>query len=77
MTLTMDTSANRSCYKLVVMTDKGFTYSCQPGNGQTSCTITHNSGGQFSDGTSILVEVQKTCGTSLIETAEYSISGHF
>jgi hypothetical protein len=59
------------------MTDKGFTYSCQPASGQPSCTITHDTGGQFSDGASIVVEVQKTCSTSLTETAQYSISGHF
>jgi hypothetical protein len=75
VTLTMTSSTNPSCYKLIVITDK-FSYSCQTSSGG-SCTINQDTGGQFSDGQSILFEVQKVCGTNTIENAAYTVSGHF
>jgi hypothetical protein len=75
-------AASNGCYKLTVMTDLGDTYSAQTdSSGSTpdaaAGSIDHDSGGQFSDGSVVKFEVQKTCGTSVREDVSWTISGHF
>ena len=42
-----------------------------------SCTITHNSGGEFADGTPVDFQISKTCSTSQTESVGYNVVGHF
>jgi hypothetical protein len=73
LTLTVTGSASPTCYKLTVITDK-VTLSCQTGVAGT-CSINQTSN-QYSDGTTILVDVSKTCGTNVTENVPYSVVGH-
>ena len=45
-------------------------------NAEGTASIDQDSGGQFSDNSTIKVEVQKTCSTSVTEAATYTLSGH-
>jgi hypothetical protein len=74
-TLNIMGSAFPTCYKLNVTTDKVM-YSCQT-DATGSCTINHDTGGQFSDGTSVLFEISKTCSTAQTESVGYDVVGHF
>jgi hypothetical protein len=74
VTLQVLGSAQPSCYKLTAITDKN-TYTVQTDTTGLA-QINHDSGGQFSDNTTIDFEVQKTCSTSLSEEVSYSITGH-
>ena len=76
-TLNVMGSAFPTCYKLTVIANQGaITYSCQT-DGSGSCTISHNSGGQFNDGTSVVFEVSKTCAVTQFESVAYDVVGHF
>jgi len=75
-TLNVMGSAFPGCYKLTVITDKVM-YSCQTDVMSGSCTINHTGGGQFSDGTSVLFEISKTCSTAQTESVGYDVVGHF
>jgi hypothetical protein len=68
-------SQDPSCYRLTVITDKD-TYSAQTDDTGLA-QINEDSGGQFSDDTTINFEVQKTCSAgALTENVSYSITGH-
>lgn len=73
LTLQMTGSVYGNCYKMIVTTTNG-TYTCQTAaNG--SCTISKPSG-SYQDDTTILIEVQKTCNTTKIESVNYTVKGH-
>jgi hypothetical protein len=76
MTLNVMGSLFPTCYRLDVTTDKGLFYNCTT-DGSGSCIISHTSGGQFSDGTNVLVKVSKTCNSSQVESVAYDVVGHF
>ena len=68
-------SQDPSCYKLTVITDME-TYSAQTDDTGLA-QINEDSGGQFSDNSTIDFEVQKTCSSaSLTEDVSYAITGH-
>lgn len=66
-------SASPTCYSLTVITDKN-TYSCQA-DGTGNCSMSHSSG-QYSGGSVIRIELQKTCGTNVSENVTYTVDGH-
>jgi hypothetical protein len=72
-TLTISGSAAPTCYKLTVITDKN-TYSQQ--TDATGTAKISQGSGQYSDNSVITFEVQKTCGTSVIEDVSYAITGN-
>jgi hypothetical protein len=72
-TLQMTGSAQPACYHLTIITDQA-TYGAQT-DGSGTATISHT-GGQYSDDSTILFEVSKTCGTNVIEAPTYTISYH-
>jgi hypothetical protein len=74
MTLAIQGSGSPSCYQFTVITDKN-TYTC-PTDATGSCGFNNTSGGQFSDNTTIDIEVSKTCSTSVTEDVSYTVSGH-
>ena len=67
------TGATSNCYGLTVTTDKA-SYAAVVVNG--TARINPGSTGIYSDGTTILFKVEKTCGTSVREVADYSVSYH-
>jgi hypothetical protein len=74
LTLQMSGSANPSCYKFTVISDEEmYSVGTDP---EGTASIDQDDGGQFSDDSTIRVDVQKTCSTSVTEAATYTISGH-
>jgi hypothetical protein len=90
--LCMQGSSAPACYMLKATTNKGDMYSCQTNSTgccppdpspQGSCSggpgICKNNGGQFDDSAAnpVIVEILKTCTTSVIENPTFVVSGHF
>jgi hypothetical protein len=91
MQLCVHGSSSPSCYELTVMGTS--TYSCQTDatgccppdpSPQGTCSgavasagICKNNGGEFDDNTTVFIEVQKTCNTSVTENVTYTVDGHF
>lgn len=73
LTLSVQGSGSPTCYKLTVITDK-HTYTCQT-DATGNCGI-NQTVSQYSDGSTLLIEVQKTCGTNLIENVTTIVDGH-
>jgi hypothetical protein len=66
-----------TCYKLTIISNsKGLMYSCQT-DASGSCSISHDTGGQFVDGESVLFEISKTCTATQDESVAYEVDGHF
>jgi hypothetical protein len=74
VTLQVSGSQQPDCYRLTAITNKEM-YDVQTDNTGLA-QINEDSGGQFSDNTTIDFEVQKTCSTELTEDVSYSITGH-
>jgi hypothetical protein len=75
MTLAVQGSQSPACYAFTVITDEN-TYNCQT-DATGTCGFDDDSGGQFSDNTTIYIEVSKTCSSaSLTESVSYTVSGH-
>ena len=67
------TGATSNCYGLTVTTDKG-SHAAVVVNG--SARINPGDTGIYSDDSTILFKVEKTCGTSVREVADYTVSYH-
>jgi hypothetical protein len=77
MTLTTSGEAsaqNNHCYKLTVITDMRTLVQTTGADGTAS--VDNDTGGQFSDGTKIDVEVSKTCSTTVTDDVAWTLSGH-
>ncbi len=74
VSLQINGSANPTCYKFTIITDKN-TYTCQT-NAAGTCGFNASDSGQFSDDTQLYAEIQKTCGTTVRESVTYTVSGH-
>ena len=74
LTLTVQGSGSPNCYTLTVITDK-HTYSCQTLDATGNCGI-NQTVGQYSDGSTMLIEVQKICTTSVVENVTTIVDGH-
>jgi len=72
-TLQMTGSSHPDCYHLTAITNNA-TYGAQT-NGSGTATI-NQTNGQYSDGTTVLFEVSKTCGTTVTEAPTYTITYH-
>jgi hypothetical protein len=73
LTLTVQGSGSPSCYQFFVETDKN-TYTCQT---DTTGTCGFNATtSQYTDGSTMLIEVSKTCSTTVIESVTYVVDGH-
>jgi hypothetical protein len=75
-TLNIMASSFPACYKLTIISSAN-TYTCQTTAPSGSCSISHNTGGQFADGTSVLFEISKTCSATETESVGYEVDGHF
>ena len=71
----MHSSAYPACYKLTVITDKE-TLNTATNSSGTALVTSNGSGQQYSDGSPMYLELQKTCGVSDIEATTFTISGH-
>jgi hypothetical protein len=67
------TTNGGACYKLIIITNQG-TYSASTSAGGTA-TITQGSG-SYSDDTTIIFEVQKTCSTVVTGDVSYTLQFH-
>jgi hypothetical protein len=74
-TLNVMASSFPTCYKLTIISGLNM-YTCQT-TASGSCSISHNTGGQFADGASVLFEVSKTCSATETESVAYEVDGHF
>ncbi len=73
LTLTVPGSSSPTCYQFTVITDK-HTFTCQT---DATGTCGFNSGtSQYTDGSTILIEVSKTCNTAVSEKVTYTVDGH-
>jgi hypothetical protein len=61
------------CYQLTAITNKE-TYSATTDS--TGTASINETNGQYSDGTTIYLEVQKVCSTTVTEAVTYSVNGH-
>ena len=68
------TGATSNCYGLTVTTDKPATFAAPVVNG--TARINPGDTGIYSDDSTILFKVEKTCGTSVREVADYTVSYH-
>ena len=73
LTLTVTGSTSPACYALGVVTDLQ-SFGCQATSGG-ACSVVET-GTAYTPGNPILVSVRKTCGTSVAESASYTVTGH-
>jgi len=73
LTLRVTDSSNLSCYRLTVETDRN-TLTCST-NTTGTCTVTSGTS-SYGDDTNIYIAVDKTCDTSVVEAATYTVTGH-
>jgi len=73
LTLQVNGSAFPTCYSMTVITSN-MTVSCTTG-GSGSCTINQGTG-SYADDTNIFITIEKSCGTTSVESASYTVTGH-
>ena len=73
ITLQMSNTANPTCYELAVTTDKG-TFSAQTNASGTAAIVEPS--GSYTDGSTVTLELQKTCSTAIVEAPTFTISGN-
>jgi hypothetical protein len=61
------------CYQMTVITDEDTYSATTDGTGTASISET---GGQYFDNSTIDIEVDKVCSTSLTEAVDYTVDGH-
>jgi hypothetical protein len=66
-------SSAPTCFRFTVITDENTYTATTDQNGDASFDYTAD---QYEDGSTIYLEVQKMCSTSVTEAVTYSVDGH-